>query len=271
MNVNTAAGIVLIAVLGSWASQVAAGQGQEALDVYVLIGHNNARGWRCGPKDVPEDMKEPIAKAWQWNGKWAPLGPEMKSRRRAFGPALGFAHEIRKHTDKPFGVIVSGVPFSEHAVHWLPPDGKEYKELLETVQKAGEDRAIRVVGVYAVNGQNDARSKDKAEAFKANTVKLIQALRKQWKNPEMIFVSIRMHAGGFPHEEQVRKAQESIELEGYGWVDTDDVPRPDKHHYTPEGYLLVGRKFARKVIQMQKAREAAETEDDGQDESKKEE
>ncbi len=42
-----------------------------------------------------------------------------------------------------------------------------------------------------------------------------------------------------------------------------EVPRPDKHHYGPEGYLQVGRLFARKVVETEKAGQAqAESEAD---------
>jgi hypothetical protein len=240
---------------------------EEPLSVYVFIGHNNARGWRCMPKDVPQDMKDPVSNAWDFQGEWKPLEPDMESRNRAFGPALGFAHELRKHTDEKFGVLVLGVPFSEHAVHWLPPEGRDYKKLLERVKEAGKNGPIRIEAVYSVNGQNDARDEQKAKAYKENTVKLIQALRKEFKNPEMIFVSIRMHDGGFPYEKEVRKAQESIDLRGYGWVDTDKVPRPDKHHYTPQGYLQIGRLFARKVVEIEKER--AEKDKSEEEEGKK--
>jgi hypothetical protein len=254
----TVATLLICATAGLAADKPAKSDEQsQPLPVYVFVGHNNARGWRCEMKDLPEAMSEPVPDAVEFAGKWTRLAPDPKSRRRAFGPALGFAHELRKHSDKPFGVIVRGVPFSTHADHWLPHEGKEYKALLEQVEAAGKDRPIRVAAVYAVNGQNDARNEAAAKAYKENTVKLIQALREKWKNPEMLFVSIRTHDGRWPHVQAVRKAQQSIDLPGYGWVDTDDVPRPDKHHYTPEGYLEIGRKFARKVVELRKSRREA--------------
>jgi lysophospholipase L1-like esterase len=51
----------------------------------------------------------------------------------------------------------------------------------------------------------------------------------------------------------VRKAQVSFaEKEPRAaWVDTDDLNRPDDNlHYTPQGYVELGKRFADKTVEL---------------------
>ncbi len=220
---------------------------EKPLPVFIVAGHNNARGWRTPADKAPEDIKQAFDSVYDLNlrnGKWQPL--KLGSGNRAFGPAHGFAAEYRKHNKEPFGIATFGVPFSTIAEHWNPNGGSSYEKMKAALAKAAEERPIKVVAFLWVNGQNDAKKEDLANAYSANLKRLIEGLRKNFENPELAFISIRMHDGRWPFKNVIRDAQTSYKDEHYAWIDTDDVPRPDGPHYTPEGYVMVGKRMAAK-------------------------
>jgi hypothetical protein len=237
-------GVITLAVPGC---RYADRQHTQPLNVYVFIGHNNAKGFRSRAQDLPDDLKDfadPESLYYASDG-WKKVDADAPF------PTIGFVHRMRQRGYvSPIGVMTHAVPFSTIAEGWNPEGGRDHAELLDMVQVASDARAISVDAIFNINGQNDARDGAKAAAYAVNQARLIHALRGATGNRDMVYISIRTHDGGYPHLAEVRQGQMNTSVPGYGWINTDEIPRPDRHHYTHEGYLQLGALFADKLLAM---------------------
>jgi hypothetical protein len=124
------------------------------------------------------------------------------------------------------------------------------QQLQESIAAAKAERAIEVKAVLNVNGQTDAGKEPDAQAYAQAQQNLIEHIRRIIGGPETAYINIRMHQGGWRHEGIVRQAQMGLKDDGLAWIDTDDIPRPDKFHYTAEGNALLGQRLAEAVMAM---------------------
>ena len=98
-----------------------------------------------------------------------------------------------------------------------------------------------------MQGGRDAKDERMATAYSENLRNFIRKARQDFKNPDMVFVCGRSSAppNRYPHVNHVRKAQESVDLPLYAWVDCDFIPMgEDRVHYNTVGQVQAGRLFA---------------------------
>lgn len=135
-----------------------------------------------------------------------------------------------------------------------------YAQIMQQVEKvsAGKPAPLSVSFCW-MQGERDAREKLDA-AYSEALSTLIANLRRDLKRPDMNFVIGRLSDFGKPTDapwQAVRKAQVDLaSADKLGaWVDCDDLndkkdaagATRDDLHYTPAGYELLGRRYARQA------------------------
>ena len=163
---------------------------------------------------------------------------------------------------------------------WKPKEGCEiyetgdlYDRLLMKVKAATINLKIQTVTFVWMQGEQDAKEKH-GEVYAESLRGLFSQLGDDLERNDINFVVGRISDYDldneiYPHWTLVRKAQvEVAEAEEYGtWVDTDDLndgmDRRGKEvvndlHYSAEGYIVLGERFAEKSIWLIKKRNQEE-------------
>lgn len=142
--------------------------------------------------------------------------------------------------------------------------GKKYSDLLQAVQAATQGSTYDSVTFIWMQGERDAREQ-LAEVYARSFHSILQQLKTDLKLDEINFVIGRisdfdMQNKQYPHWTRIREIQVKL-AEGNpagAWVDTDDLNGGEPGvaggglHYTKEGYVTLGRRFAEKAIALAK-------------------
>lgn len=225
------------------------------LKVVVLSGQSNMVGMRSVAEELPEEMQRPNPKALFWTGtEWKPIAPGV-SEPKGFGPEISFAWHYTEATGETIGLVkhsVGGTPIDR----WQPNEGKNlYTVLEEKVKSAGKSRPIEVIGMLWMQGERDSKVEGNAPLYKERLRKLVEGSREVFYSPDMLFIAGRVNPPRerYPYVDQVREAQETLDVKGYGYIDCDDLELgPDNLHFNTKGVEKMGKKFADALLEKQK-------------------
>lgn len=195
-----------------------------------------------------------------------------QSNMAGLNPNLSFTPTVTKAFGKDNVIVVKdaqgGQPIRRWYKKWKPAEGDQpkasgdlYDRLLAKVSPAIKGKDIASVTFVWMQGERDAREKH-GEVYAASMRGLIDQLAADLKREHINFVIGRlsdfdMQNKRYPHWTMVRDAQVRVaeDDERGAWVDTDDLndkgnPGRIKHdlHYTRDGYVELGKRFARKAI-----------------------
>ena len=167
---------------------------EKPLKVFVLAGQSNMVGIRAKVSELPDDLKGEQKTAFFFDGRrWISVAPG-KTEKRGFGPEISFALRMSKKLDEPVGIIKHSVGASSLSVKWSPSNPKSlYARLLRKVKAAQKSRKIEIVGMLWMQGGRDAKYQKMARAYAANLAKFIEAVRKDFKSPDMFFIAGRVN------------------------------------------------------------------------------
>ncbi|MCP4645165.1 MAG: sialate O-acetylesterase [bacterium] len=227
------------------------------LRVFVLAGQSNMVGSRCQTAQLPLDLQGDQRRALFFNGvDWVRLAPGV-TEEEGFGPEISFAHTGSAEMQSPVGIIKHSVGGTDLAHRWNPDDPRSlYGELLKKVRAAQASRPIQVVGMLWMQGERDSKDEAMASAYADNLARLIHSARRDFDAPDMVFVAGRVNPPKltFPFVDHVRTAQKTCPVEGYGFIDCDDLPKgSDNLHYSTHGVVEMGRRFAGAVVKLGEA------------------
>ena len=235
------------------AAHAAPGQAKP-LKVLVFAGQSNMVG-QGSTSGLPEEMKAPspsVLVADTGQGKWVPFKPGKR-----MGPEIVCCRTLAKALGQPVGFVKFAVGGTDLGKQWHPDGtGNLYTKLRDRAQAAQALGDVEIVAMLWMQGERDSRSGPMAEKYADNLDKLVRRARADFKSSTMIFVCGRVNppGGRYPHQDKVRKAQESISLPRTGWVDCDDLPKHgDNLHYNTAGLIEMGKRFAAKVLHLSKA------------------
>ncbi len=137
--------------------------------------------------------------------------------------------------------------------HYLFGGRSIYPEFIEAVKTALIDKKDAVIaGMIWMQGESDTSDEDAAQ-YAAHFSNLVTGVRQELNVPEMKFVCGRINSPVKGKATQngidtVRKVQTDCSLPNTAWVDCDDLPKNgDNIHYSEEGLLELGRRFAEKM------------------------
>lgn len=189
-------------------------------------------------------------------------------------PEISFTPAVESEFGKDNVIVVldaeSSQPIRRWYKKWKPKDGNEpkatgdlYDRLLTKVSMAIKGKEVQAVTFIWMQGEQDANEQH-GEVYAASLKGLLEQFSNDLERNDINFVIGRisdfdLENKQYPHWTLVRKAQvEVAEADPYGaWVDTDDLndgkSRTGKEitndlHYSAEGYITLGRRFAEKAI-----------------------
>lgn len=149
----------------------------------------------------------------------------------------------------------SGTPISQW---WKDPKtgqgGGLYDVLMAQVKKALSGKTPDTVAFVWMQGERDAKG-GMSGSYSNALHGLIQRVRDDLKHPDLAVVIGRLsdHLKGTKHWDAVRAIQEQVATEDPrgAWVDTDDLNGGNNDlHCTKEGFLELGRRFAKKSVEL---------------------
>lgn len=166
----------------------------------------------------------------------------------------------------------SGQPIRRWYRKWKPLKGKEpkakpdlYDSLMSKVHKAIENEKIASVTFLWMQGERDAREK-LGEVYERSLLGLYKQLSRDLKRKDINFIIGRlsdfdMSNAKYPHWTMIRDIQIKVANSNprFDWIDTDDLNdglnRKGKAiqndlHMSVEGYVVMGKRFAEKAIQI---------------------
>ena len=213
-------------------------------------------GKRCKVRNLPEKLQQENEKALFFDARQKSLITLAPGRTEVsgFGPEIAFAAKMTQALNQPIGIIKHSRGGTNLHHQWNPKNPKSlFAELNQQVEAARKLRPIRVVGMLWVQGGADAKSDLMANAYSDNLQQLIQSSRKNFKNPDMLFISGRIppkNSKSKPHWKTVRIAQQDLQLKGYQWVNCDDIPTgSDNIHYDEAGMIKLGERQAEMMLE----------------------
>ena len=229
---------------------------EKPLKVFVFAGQSNIVGWLAKVSEMPPELKGEQTQAPYFNGRqWTPLAPR-KVQGQGFGPEISFAHKLTRELKEPIGIIKHGRGSSSLAEDWSPENPKSlYAKLVAKVNAAKKSRKIEIVGMLWMQGERDSNYPKMANAYGVNLAKFIERARRDFESPDMFFIAGRVNPpkAKFRFVDTVRKAQAKCRASRYAFIDCDPLKKgPDNVHYTTEGYVEMGYRFADGMLKLMK-------------------
>jgi hypothetical protein len=235
--------LLLILLVGVRAS----GEEKERpLKVFVLAGTSNMHGAPAKPENVPEDLRQPLKDVLvNQNGSWVPLeaGKTLVGNEATFGKAMA------RHLGEPIGIVRISVASASDA-----SPGARLNSMVKQARDKG--RPIVIAGMLLDVSYRDGNKEETAKAYGENLVRWVETTRRDVGNANLPIVMNRAipPVPRNPHLEVVRKAQDAVKLPHFRVFNCDDVSRGgDKVHFTTEGRLEMGKRFAAAMIELLKA------------------
>jgi hypothetical protein len=201
-----------------------------------------------------------------------------QSNMVGLNPDLSFTPAVKKAFPDDEVIVVKsaqgGQPIRRWYKNWKAPadvrvklrpgekgNGDLYGVLLSKVHEAIAGKKIDTVTFIWMQGEADAKA-GLAAVYEASLRGLLKQLRDDLERPDLAVVIGRLSdfKNGDAGWDTVRAAQEKVAREdAHGaWVDTDDLNGPNnKLHYTGQGYMELGRRFAAKGVELQGKKDGA--------------
>ncbi len=125
--------------------------------------------------------------------------------------------------------------------------GPLFDALVEQVQLASQNKIIDTVSFIWMQGEQDA-TKKRVKTYETNLTGIVSALQKKVGKKVNVVLGRISDARNDKYWKKIRSIQMNFSYDGklVPWVNTDDLNgQEDDLHFTPGGYLELGRRFAR--------------------------
>lgn len=249
---------------------------RDVIPVYILAGQSNAVGASTSVDELPHDspLRRPQANVLFYGPtlesrppRWAALQVPTETKQCITGPpgsegfgaeiSLGQAILMRHPKLRRVAIIKYAVNNSNLHAEWNPADpGSHFAamshrvdEALAELKRAHPTATPVVAGFLWMQGESDTAPEPVAQAYEANLLGLIDAVRARFDNPHLPFVIGQInHANAWT--EIVRDSQRRVAemVPGVVLALTDDLPRSTHHndriHFGTDGIVRLGVRFA---------------------------
>jgi hypothetical protein len=253
-------------------------------------GHNHIRQYRAGREPFPATFQQqPNIQYWPGtdtpqakSNLWTTL---RVGESGAFGPEIGFAHDMEqampgatiaivKYSAGGTGIARSEdytdyIPaltgFNDKGRNWHPPtDGRKagelYRSLITNVRNATSSlervgKPWELTGLVWMQGEHEAGiSRKMADDYEGLLSDFIRSVRKDLGVPTLPFSIGQVNSHTWIYGDIARKAQVEVcrKDKRTGLVETVDLPRVegDAAHFTADGMLTLGSRFAAAMVQL---------------------
>jgi len=204
-----------------------------------------------------------------------------QSNMQGHRPDEAFTPAVEKALGKENVIVIQdalgGQPIQRWWKDWTAPDGKKpaktgdlYDRLMSKVNPAIKGQKLASVTFIWMQGERDAKMKW-GDVYEASLLGLHAQLSNDLGRDDMNFVNGRLSDfdlknAKYPDWTKIREIQVKVADSSpyFAWVDTDDLNdgknRKGKEisndlHYSAEGYKTLGKRFAKKALELIKARE----------------
>ncbi len=222
-------------------------------DVFLLIGQSNMAGrgvmirgdsvemkgvWLLDGEGVPQKASNPL-------NKFSSIRKSLEMQQ--IGPGYSFARTLREATDRDILLVVNARGGSS-ILEWTV-GGRFYDEAVRRSRQAMEHG--RLVAILWHQGESD--SSDPSGYMEALST-IVSAMRTDIDSPEVPFVAgeiARWHKNASKFNSVINTVPQYIPRSG---VVSSEGASPlidhDDPHFSREGQLLLGERYARKVLEM---------------------
>jgi hypothetical protein len=257
----------------------------ELRDVFIFAGQSNLAG---ADAILPSDFRFtssddntlytggplPLGSRSPFYCPWGKMKGHLSSyshndkKVSVIGPEVGFARRLDEAGIKNIAIIAAWANFSKDAEKWPWRDGGELNntwmafvdERLAELRKMGFEP--RIQGFVWHQGIDDAIHGRLAMSYRENLTALIQTLRKRFhveNAPFLIARSVnspvaRRATGDGDNAPMgiVRTAQVAIAdtVSNAAWINVDDLPNVNRHHFSAESQIVIGRRFGEAYLKL---------------------
>ena len=235
----------------------------SSFDLYVCIGQSNMAGRATLTPEVMDTLQNVYLLNDKGNFEPAvnPLNRYSTVRKdlsmQRLGPAYGFAKEMARQTKRPVGLVVNARGGSS-VNSWLKGSKYGYyEEALSRVRIAMKQGGV-LKAILWHQGEADCSN---PEAYKQKLISLVKDLREDLDMPDLPVVVgqisqwnwTKREAGTVPFNQMIKKVSSFIPYsdwvssKGLGWYKDEKDP-----HFNTEAQLLLGKRYAKKVLKFYK-------------------
>lgn len=216
-------------------------------DFYILAGQSNLVG--RAPLDTAIAPKRPdLIKVWS-GVHW---GNFPQPRLLAVSPGVHFADEIAVKTGKPVYVIqcaAGGTTMED----WNPKRTDYWFSFCVTHMTNAMAKGGKALGVLWYQGESDATTQARADAWGKNMKGIAQAFRDVTKNEDLRIVYAQIgpdpQTTQFPFWGAIQKTQDDLFIDNTTMIHTSDLTViADKLHLDAASARTVGKRFARAML-----------------------
>jgi len=241
---------------------------EKPVKLFLLGGQSNMDG--CGRwHELPPELRETPVNVRTWDNKelvWKKIGEDTMAIRRnlQFGPELVFSHRMSAaFPDHEIRLVKTSAGGTSLALGWLPDKKKMYARFTDNYRNAIADleksgHAVEIAGMLWMQGEGDADTIERAEAYRDNLIILLADLREKTGKPNLPVVMGRISSSllketpwSFDHAPIVQKAQEAVTANDHNTrlVPTDDLPTlKDNTHFDSAGQMTLGERMAEQML-----------------------
>jgi len=260
---------------------------ETVIRTYIVAGQSNAEGFGLGFGDIYSGTLSPnqnladlgrndlvasqesafIYKGGNDSGlgEWKNMAPGYGMWNGVrFGPELSFSAKFKANTGADVAIIKYSPMGTSLFKDWNPnlPETNRYDYFIKTIKNAKAAAAERgwsldVSGVLWMQGESDTFGVDAPESYEQNLANFIASARSDLSLPNLAFhIGQIADSTEWPARQKIWDAQESIAMTDSNayLVNGKDLPLfsndslgLDKTHYTTEGTITLGERFASSV------------------------
>lgn len=253
--------------------------GTQPLPVLLLAGQSNMAGADSEVAEPPGFVQTEADQATRFTTAplpdgarapgyvpWQSLRGHRLKDKLVHGPEVGLARTLYDAGWRELAIIKVFANFRRDVVEWPWGEGQPLgrawhafvDERLSELRQSGRRFAVR--GFVWHQGIDDAIQGPLADRYEANLTALIAALRRRYDAPQAPFVLARsVHSriaqpqpdptGDSPMD-KVRRAQMAVgdKVARAAWINVDDQPNVNTHHFTAAGQRVLGQRFAQALL-----------------------
>ncbi len=252
------------------------------LNVFLLAGQSNMAG-ADSEVPIPPGFQQTAADRetrftavplleGEKSARFVPWG-EIKGHeakgKLVHGPEVGLARALHAAGWRDVAIIKVYANFGRDATVWpWGENGHLFAAWTKFIdarlsELKAEGRTVRIRGFIWHQGIDDAIHGTFAGQYEQNLGGLISTLRQRYATADTPFVLARSVnsriAQPRPDPElkspmaQVRRAQVQMgeSVPSAGWINVDDLPNVNTHHFSADSQLIIGQRFAAAFLQLQ--------------------
>lgn len=221
---------------------------EESLSIFILAGQSNMEG-DGDIEDFNTDLNREGIYAFNDDFRWV-IGKEPV--RKKVGPSISFAATlIENEAEYPIGII-NVARGGTNIGQWLNngDDNSLYKNMIKRALAGSSQGEIK--GLLFYQGENDAEgdSTDYVDNWHLKFAEFVTEVRQDLKLDSLPIIFAQIGKGNGTNWIKVKASQERVSIPHVYMIKTDDIDYQDGSiHFTTDGYVEIGKRFALKYIE----------------------